>query len=208
VTEGQTIAVERLDVEEGASVELDHVLLIGEGEDVTIGTPVVDGARVVATATENGRGDKIIVFKYKRKVRYRRKNGHRQLYTMLSIENILPPGAAAPKAKTARAKAAAKPAAAADTKPEAAAEAAPEAAAKETAPAAAAPKAAAKPKATTTAKAAPKAAAPRTAKPKATPKKTTAAKPKASAKTAAAKPKPARKAAPRKKKEETTDNGA
>ena len=200
MTEGQTIAVERLDVEEGASVELDHVLLIGEGEDVTIGTPVVDGARVVATATENGRGDKIIVFKYKRKVRYRRKNGHRQLYTMLNIENILPPGAAAPKTKTAKARTAAK--------PEAAAEAAPEAAAKETAPKAAAPKAAAKPKAAATAKAAPKAAAPKTAKPKAAPKKTTAAKPKASAGTAEARPKPARKAAPRKKKEETTDNGA
>lgn len=205
--------MELLGVEEGASVELDRVLLIGEGENVTVGTPVVDGARVLATAQENGRGEKVIVFKYKRKVRYRRKNGHRQPYTMLNIENILPPGAAAPKAKTAKAKAAAKPKAAAEAKPEAAAEAAPEATATEKAAETAAPKAAAKPKATTTRKAAPKAAAPKAAT-KAAPKKptaakkTAAAKPKASGSKAEAKPKPARKTAPRTKKEETTDNGA
>jgi large subunit ribosomal protein L21 len=215
VTEGQTIAVERLEVEAGATVEMDRVLLIGEGENVTVGKPVVEGARVLCVATENGRGDKIIVFKYKPKVRYRRKNGHRQAYTALSIEKILAPGEEAPKPKATRAgKTAAK------AKP--AAEAAPEATAaattKETAkPKAAVPKAA-KPKAKATGtaaakkaepkaaakKTAPKAAAPKTARPKAAPKKTTAAKAKTETKTAAARPKTTRKAAPRKKKEETT----
>ncbi len=82
---------------EGGTVELDRVLLIVDGDKVTVGKPVIDGARVLATVKQNGRGKKIIVFKYKPKVRYRRKSGHRQLYTSLSIENILPPGVEAPK---------------------------------------------------------------------------------------------------------------
>ena len=78
---------------EGGSIQLDRVLLLADGANVTIGRPVIDGARVLATAQKNGQGDKIIVFKYKSKVRYRRKNGHRQLFTTLSIDKILPPGA-------------------------------------------------------------------------------------------------------------------
>ncbi|OGO31042.1 MAG: 50S ribosomal protein L21 [Chloroflexi bacterium RBG_16_56_11] len=97
VTEGQTIEVERLDVAEGGTIELDKVLLLADGENITVGKPVVDGARVLATARENGRGKKIIVFKFKAKTRYRRKNGHRQSFTRLSIDKILPPGAEAPK---------------------------------------------------------------------------------------------------------------
>ncbi len=89
--------MERLDVAEGGSIELDRVLLLADGANVTIGKPVIEGARVLATAKKNGRGDKIIVFKYKAKVRYRRKNGHRQLSTTLSIDHILPPGVEAPK---------------------------------------------------------------------------------------------------------------
>jgi len=197
VTEGQTIAVERLEVEEGATVELDRVLLIGEGENVTVGKPVVDGARVLAVCKENGRGDKIIVFKYKPKVRYRRKNGHRQNYTSLNIEKILQPGEEAPKPKATRKRAAKTETA------EAAAPAGPAAtdtaAAAETDPKAEAPE---------TAAVTPEAAAPKTARPKAAPKKPTAAKPGAEETTAEAKPKPARKAAPRKKKEETTEDGA
>jgi len=73
------------------------VLLIADGDNVTVGKPVIDGARVLAKVKQNGRGDKIIVFKYKSKVRYRRKNGHRQLFTSLSIDKILPPGVEAPK---------------------------------------------------------------------------------------------------------------
>jgi large subunit ribosomal protein L21 len=71
--------------------------LLVDGDKVTVGKPLIEGARVLATAKKNGRGDKIIVFKYKAKVRYRRKKGHRQLFTTLSIDNILPPGAEAPK---------------------------------------------------------------------------------------------------------------
>jgi large subunit ribosomal protein L21 len=84
-------------VAEGGTVELDKVLLLADGDNVTVGRPLVEGARVLATAKKNGRGDKIIVFKYKAKVRYRRKNGHRQLYTTLNIDKILPPGVEAPK---------------------------------------------------------------------------------------------------------------
>jgi len=199
VTEGQTIAVERLEIEEGATVELDRVLLIGEGENVTVGQPVVDGARVLAVCKENGRGDKIIVFKYKPKVRYRRKNGHRQPYTSLNIEKILQPGEEAPKPKTARKRAA---------RAETAEAAAPAEASAAEAAAATETELKAETAETATATVTPEAAAPKTVKPKAAPKKTTAAKPKAEETTAEAKPKPARKTAPRKKKEETTEDGA
>jgi large subunit ribosomal protein L21 len=92
VTEGQTIDIDRLETAEGGAVTLDKVLLIGDGENVTIGKPRIEGARVTATVKKNGKGEKIIVFKYKAKVRYRRKNGHRQLLTTLNIDKILPPG--------------------------------------------------------------------------------------------------------------------
>jgi large subunit ribosomal protein L21 len=85
--------VERLEVAEGKSVDLDRVLLIGDGKKVTVGTPTVDGARVKATSKGEGKGDKVIVFKYKPKVRYRKKTGHRQLYTRLVIDEIVGPGA-------------------------------------------------------------------------------------------------------------------
>jgi|WetSurMetagenome_2_1015567.scaffolds.fasta_scaffold79295_1 large subunit ribosomal protein L21 len=93
VTEGQTISVERLEAEEGGSVQLDKVLLIADGDNITVGKPLVEGARVMATVKENGRLKKIIVFHYKSKVRERRKNGHRQQFTSLNIEKILPAGA-------------------------------------------------------------------------------------------------------------------
>ena len=93
MTEGQTIKVERLQAEEGGTVKLDKVLLLADGDNITVGKPLVEGARVMATVKKNGRGDKIIVFKYKAKVRYRRKNGHRQHFTSLSIDKILPAGA-------------------------------------------------------------------------------------------------------------------
>jgi len=68
------------------------VLLIADGDNITVGKPHIDGARVTATVKQNGKGDKIIVFKYKAKVRSRRKNGHRQLFTSLNIDRILPAG--------------------------------------------------------------------------------------------------------------------
>ena len=89
VSPGQTIDVERLDVAEGDTVELDKVLLIADGDKVTVGQPIVEGAKVVATSQGEGKGEKIIVFKYKSKVRYRRKKGHRQFYTRLLIDRIV-----------------------------------------------------------------------------------------------------------------------
>ena len=73
----------------GSNVELDKVLLIADGEKVTVGQPLVEGAKVVATVLEQGKRKKIIVFKYKAKVRYRRKTGHRQLYSKLAIRQIV-----------------------------------------------------------------------------------------------------------------------
>ena len=91
---GQVIDVERLDVDEGNTVELDKVLFIADGDKVTVGTPTIDGAKVIATSQGEGKGKKIIVFKYKPKVRYRKKTGHRQLYTRLAIDKIVAPGMA------------------------------------------------------------------------------------------------------------------
>ena len=91
MTPGQTLDVERLDAAEGDTVELDRVLLIANDDKVTVGTPAIDGAKVVATAQGEGKARKIIVLKYKPKVRYQKKTGHRQLYTRLSIDKIVKP---------------------------------------------------------------------------------------------------------------------
>jgi large subunit ribosomal protein L21 len=82
------------------------VLLIADGDKVTVGQPAIDGAKVLATAQRNGRDRKVTVFKYKSKVRYRRKTGHRQLFTRLAIDKILPPGSeeAKPAKRTRRRK--------------------------------------------------------------------------------------------------------
>jgi len=89
VREGDTLDVELLPGEPGAQVELTDVLMVGEGADVTIGAPLVAGAKVVAEVVEHGRGEKIIVFKYHAKTRYRRKIGHRQHFTRLAIREIV-----------------------------------------------------------------------------------------------------------------------
>jgi large subunit ribosomal protein L21 len=103
VSPGQTIDVERLEVADGKTVDLDRVLLIADGERVEVGTPTVEGAKVVATSKGEGKGDKVIVFKYKPKVRYRKKTGHRQFYTRLVIDKIVGPGVVEAKpAKKAR----------------------------------------------------------------------------------------------------------
>ncbi len=85
---GQTVQVERLDVEAGDTVELDRVLLVAGDEGVQVGTPVLESARVVATVVDHVRGPKLIVFKYRAKERYRVKKGHRQELTRLRIEAI------------------------------------------------------------------------------------------------------------------------
>ncbi|MGQ9675862.1 MAG: 50S ribosomal protein L21 [Chloroflexota bacterium] len=89
VAPGQTVDVEKLPVEAGQTVELDRVLLISEDDKVAVGSPTVPGAKVVATVVEQVKGEKIIVFKYKPKTRYRRKTGHRQEYTRLAIKEIV-----------------------------------------------------------------------------------------------------------------------
>lgn len=90
VTKGEVIDVEKLEVPAGETVELDRVLMLSSDDKVTVGHPVVSGAKVVAKVLGEGKGDKVIVFKYKSKTRYRRKTGHRQTYTRLSIEDIIP----------------------------------------------------------------------------------------------------------------------
>ncbi|NLK51488.1 MAG: 50S ribosomal protein L21 [Syntrophomonadaceae bacterium] len=88
VQEGDVLKVEKLDVAEGEKVELDKVLALQKNEDLIVGSPLIAGAKVVAQVLEQGRGKKIIVFKYKSKKNYRRKQGHRQPYTQLRIEKI------------------------------------------------------------------------------------------------------------------------
>ncbi|MDD5289101.1 MAG: 50S ribosomal protein L21 [Dehalococcoidales bacterium] len=94
VTQGQTVDVDNMNVIDGDAVELDKVLVIGSDKGTTFGAPTVEGAKVIATSKGTVRGDKIIVFKYKAKVRYRKKTGHHQLFTRLAIDKIEAPGVA------------------------------------------------------------------------------------------------------------------
>jgi large subunit ribosomal protein L21 len=89
VAPNQTIEVERLGVPEGDKVELDKVLFIGEDEKTLVGDPIIKGAKVVATSLGEAKKEKVIVFKYKAKVRYRRKMGHRQTYTKILVNEII-----------------------------------------------------------------------------------------------------------------------
>jgi large subunit ribosomal protein L21 len=88
VHEGSTLNVATIDAEPGSRIELRDVLLVSHEGTATVGTPIVDGAVVVAEVVEHGRGPKVINFKYKAKVRYRRKRGHRQAFTTLSVREI------------------------------------------------------------------------------------------------------------------------
>jgi large subunit ribosomal protein L21 len=92
VEEGRAIKVERLSGEPGDTVELGEVLLMGEGADVTVGAPFIEGARVIGTIAEQGRSKKIVVFRYKAKTRQRKKTGHRQHFTRLLVSDILAKG--------------------------------------------------------------------------------------------------------------------
>ncbi|MBI4301697.1 MAG: 50S ribosomal protein L21 [Chloroflexi bacterium] len=89
VAPGQIVEVERLPLEEDATVEMGRVLLVADGDKVTVGKPVIEGAKVVATVLGEAKGDKVTVFKYKPKVHYRKKTGHRQIYTKLAIKDIV-----------------------------------------------------------------------------------------------------------------------
>ncbi|WP_186567526.1 50S ribosomal protein L21 [Lawsonibacter celer] len=88
VTEGDTLFIEKLPVEAGEAVTFDKVLAVIDGDKITVGTPVVEGAKVDGSVVKNGKGKKIIVFKYKPKKGYRRKQGHRQPYTKVTIGKI------------------------------------------------------------------------------------------------------------------------
>jgi len=105
VAKNDVILVEKLPGEAGAAIELDEVLLVGDDNNQTVGAPLVDGAHVAATVLEQTRGEKIIVFKKKRRQNYRRKAGHRQDLTALKITDIVTGGkkkvakAAEPKAE-------------------------------------------------------------------------------------------------------------
>ena len=111
VKPGDTVAVERLTGEPGESLELDRVLLVaGNGDEARVGSPGVEGAVVRAEVVEHIRGEKIIVFRYKSKVRYRRKTGHRQSLTRLRITDILLDGASSVAAAEEREPAEAAPA--------------------------------------------------------------------------------------------------
>jgi large subunit ribosomal protein L21 len=92
---GQTVDVERLPAEVGQQVDLERVLMLGGEVGVVVGQPIVPGVSVRATVVGEPRGKKIIVFKYKPKVRYRRKQGHRQNYTRLHIDEIVRDSASA-----------------------------------------------------------------------------------------------------------------
>ena len=88
VQPGDTVRVESVRGDQGDTIEFDQVLLISDGDKVVVGNPNVHGAKVTAEVVAQGRDDKIIVFKYKAKTRYRRKNGHRQPFTDLKVTGI------------------------------------------------------------------------------------------------------------------------
>ncbi len=88
VAAGDTLRVEKLKGDVGDTIELSDVLLVADGEDVKVGQPVVDGAKVVAKIAEQGKAKKVLVFKKKKRKGYRVLRGHRQLFTALTIEEI------------------------------------------------------------------------------------------------------------------------
>lgn len=88
VEEGQTLKVEKLEVETGSAVELEKVLLIGNGDDVKIGQPVVEGAKVTAEVVTHGRHKKVKIMKFKRRKHHMKQMGHRQWFTELKITSI------------------------------------------------------------------------------------------------------------------------
>lgn len=92
VRKGDTVDVELLDAEAGDTIELDRVLMVASGGEVVLGTPTVEEVLVRATVVDEVKGEKVVVFKYKPKIRYRRKTGHRQKYTRLRIEEIVVSG--------------------------------------------------------------------------------------------------------------------
>jgi large subunit ribosomal protein L21 len=88
VAQGDVLKVEKLEGNEGDSIELNNVLMIADGDDLKIGTPVLDGGKVTATIKSHGRGKKIEIMKFRRRKHHQKKTGHRQSYTELEITGI------------------------------------------------------------------------------------------------------------------------
>ena len=101
VAKDDVLTIEKLDGEAGAVIELEQVLAINDGKGLTIGTPMIDGARVAATVLEQKKGEKVLIFKKKRRKNYRRTKGHRQQLTVIRISDILAKGQKAAAAKAA-----------------------------------------------------------------------------------------------------------
>lgn len=89
VEEGQVVEVALLDADPGSQLELGEVLMLGGSDSIQVGTPLIEGAKVLAKVLDTTKGNKIIVFKYKNKKRYRRRTGHRQQYTRIAISSIV-----------------------------------------------------------------------------------------------------------------------
>ncbi|HIE90400.1 MAG TPA: 50S ribosomal protein L21 [Methylophilaceae bacterium] len=112
VAAGDYLKVEKLDGDVGSKLVIDKILMLADGDDVTIGSPLVDGAKVNATVLSHGKGDKVMIFKFSRRKHYRKTQGHRQSYTEIQIDDINGKGAAkVAAAKPLAKKVAAKPAA-------------------------------------------------------------------------------------------------
>ena len=88
VAEGSEIIIEKLDAAEGDSVAFEEVLAVGEGADLKVGRPFVEGAKVTATVVKVGKGPKIRILKYRHKTNYRRRQGHRQPFTKVKVDKI------------------------------------------------------------------------------------------------------------------------
>ena len=106
---GDILKIEKLNAEKGAKIVLDQVLMVGEGEDVKVGSPFLKGGKVTATVVEHGRGEKIRIIKFKRRKQHMKRMGHRQDFTRIEITGI---AASAPKKKKVSKAKAAKPKAA------------------------------------------------------------------------------------------------
>ncbi len=95
VMKGETLRVEKLEVEAGGSIDFDQVLMIGDGESITVGAPVVTGAVVTASVKGHGRADKVRIVKFRRRKHHRKQMGHRQHYTEIEITQIQSAGISA-----------------------------------------------------------------------------------------------------------------
>ncbi len=88
VSEGATLKVEKIDADEGASIELDRVLMVADGDDVKVGAPYLDGGKVTATVKSHGRGKKVTIIKFRRRKHHMKRQGHRQAFTEIEVTGI------------------------------------------------------------------------------------------------------------------------